>query len=84
MEDAAFKLAIGTVSGPITTDTGSAIVKVLEKQEVKPEDWTASKDRFREELLTDRKNRFFSAYMVKAKQKMKINVNREALQKAVS
>ena len=33
--------------------------------------------RFREELLTDRRNRFFSAYMVKAKQKMKIEVNRE-------
>src|SRR5438874_11531295 len=61
VEDAAFKLPVGAVSGPITTDTGSAVVKVLEKQEVKPEDWTASKDRFREELLTDRKNRFFSA-----------------------
>ena len=38
----------------------------------------SSKDRFREELLTDRRNRFFSAYMVKAKQKLKIEVNREA------
>ena len=43
----------------------------------------AAKDRFREELLTDRRNRFFSAYMVKAKLKMKIDVNRENLQKVV-
>ena len=49
-----------------------------------PEEWTSSKDRFREELLTDRRNRFFCAYMVKAKQKMKIEVNREALQRAAS
>ena len=84
VEEAAFKLAVGAVSDPIPTDTGTAVIKVLEKKEVTTEEWTSSKDRFREELLTDRRNRFFSAYMVKAKQKMKIDVNRETLQRAVS
>jgi len=82
--DAAFKLPQGAVSDPIPTDNGTAVVKVLEKKEVTTEEWTTSKDKFREELLTDRRNRFFSAYMVKAKQKMKIEVNRESLQRAVS
>jgi len=84
VEEAAFKLAVGAVSDPIGTDNGTAVIKVLEKKEVTPEEWTSSKDRFREELLTDRRNRFFSAYMVKAKQKMKIEVNRESLQRAAS
>ena len=84
VEDAAFKLAVGAVSDPIATNTGTAVIKVLEKKEVTPEEWTSSKDRFREELLTDRRNRFFSAYMLKAKQKMKIEVNRESLQRAAS
>ena len=57
---------------------------MLEKKEVTPDEWTTAKDKFREELLSDRRNRFFTAYMVKAKQKMKIEVNREALQRAVS
>src|SRR5437764_14264098 len=82
--EAAFKLPQGAVSDPIPTDNGTAVVKVVEKKEVSPEEWTSSKDRFREELLSDRRNRFFSAYMVKAKQKMKIDVNRESLQRAVS
>jgi peptidyl-prolyl cis-trans isomerase D len=82
--DAAFKLAAGAVSDPIATDNGTAVIKVVEKKQVTPEEWTSSKDRFREELLTDRRNRFFSAYMTKAKQKMKIEVNRESLQRAVS
>jgi peptidyl-prolyl cis-trans isomerase D len=82
--DAAFKLTAGSVSDPIATDNGTAVIKLLEKKEVTPEEWTSSKDRFREELLNDRRNRFFSAYMVKAKQKMKIEVNRESLQRAVS
>jgi peptidyl-prolyl cis-trans isomerase D len=84
VEEAAFKLAVGAVSDPIPTENGAAVIKVLEKKEVTTEEWTSSKDRFREELLTDRRNRFFSAYMVKAKQKMKIEVNRESLQRAAS
>jgi peptidyl-prolyl cis-trans isomerase D len=84
VEDAAFKLPVGGVSGPIATDNGTAIVKVLDKQEVTSPDWTNAKDRFREEVLTDWRNRFFGAYMVKAKQKMKIEVNRESLQRATS
>jgi peptidyl-prolyl cis-trans isomerase D len=84
VEDAAFKLPVGAASDPIPTDNGTAVVKVLEKKEVTPTEWVANKDRFREELLSDRRNRFFSAYMVKAKQKMKIAVNRETLQRVVS
>jgi peptidyl-prolyl cis-trans isomerase D len=81
--DTAFKLPLGSTSEPIATSNGTAIVKVIEKQEVTPEDITSNKDKFRQELLTDRRNRFFSAYMVKAKQKMKIDFNREALQRVV-
>jgi peptidyl-prolyl cis-trans isomerase D len=81
--EAAFKLPQGAVSDPIATDTGIAVVKVLEKQEVTAADFAANKDKFRDDLLTDRRNRFFSAYMVKAKQKMKIEVNRQALQRVV-
>jgi peptidyl-prolyl cis-trans isomerase D len=80
----AFALPAGAVSDPIATATATAIVKVLEKVEVSTDEWNNNKDRFREEVLSDRRNRFFSAYMSKAKQKMKIEVNREALQRAVS
>ena len=84
VDDAAFKLPAGAVSNPIATDNGAAIVKVIEKQETSESAFSLAKDKFREELLTDRRNRFFGAYMVKAKQRMKIEVNRESLQKAVS
>ncbi|OFV90393.1 MAG: hypothetical protein A3H95_03790 [Acidobacteria bacterium RIFCSPLOWO2_02_FULL_64_15] len=79
----AFALPVGSVSGVVETDSGVAIVKVLEKQDVTPTEWLANKDRFRDEFLTDRRNRFFSAYMAKAKQRMRIEVNRDTLQKTV-
>ena len=82
--DAAFALPVGGVSDAIPTDGGAAVIKVIEKKEVTPVEWASSKDKFREDLLSDRRNRFFAAYMGKAKQKMKIAVNRETLQKATS
>jgi parvulin-like peptidyl-prolyl isomerase len=81
--EVAFTLPAGAVSDPIATDNGTAVIKVLEKKEVTPPEWAAAKDRFRDELLNERRNRFFSAYMVKAKQRMKIEVNREMLQRVV-
>jgi peptidyl-prolyl cis-trans isomerase D len=84
VEDAAFSLPVGSVSEPITVANGTAVIKVVQKQETTPEDYALAKDRFRDELLADRRGRFFGAYMTKAKAKMKIEVNRETLQKAVS
>jgi peptidyl-prolyl cis-trans isomerase D len=81
--DQAFKLPQGAVSDPITTEQGTVVIKVLEKQEATPTEISANKDRFREELLTDRRNRFFAAYMEKAKEKMTIQINRAVLQRVV-
>ena len=84
IDDAAFRMTAGAVSDAIAVDNGAAVIKVIEKQEATPADYTLAKDKFRDEILADRRNRFFGAYMVKAKQRMKIEVNRESLQKAVS
>ena len=81
--DQAFKLAHGAVSDPIATATGTVVVKVVEKLESTAEEISAKKAEFREEVLADRRSRFFNAYMLKAKEKMKIQVNREALQRVV-
>jgi peptidyl-prolyl cis-trans isomerase D len=84
VDDAAFKMTTGAVSDPIATDNGAAIIKLVDKQQTTAQDYLLAKDKFRDEVLADRRNRFFGAYMVKAKQRMKIEVNRESLQKAVS
>ena len=79
--DAAFKLAAGRGQRPDRDrqrhrDRQGA----REAGNVAPPNSSTNKDTFREELLNDRRNRFFASYMAKAKQKMKIDVNREALQ----
>ena len=80
----AFSLPVGGVSDPITTDTGAVVIKVLEKKDVTPAELSAGKQQLRDELRSDRKNRFYAAYMTKARERMKININREALAQVIT
>ncbi|MDR1988609.1 MAG: peptidyl-prolyl cis-trans isomerase [Acidobacteriaceae bacterium] len=81
--DAAFSLPQGAVSDPITTDNGTAIIKVLEKQQASPADIAAAKETLRDELLNERRSLFFGSYMTKAKQNMKIQLYRDTIQRVV-
>ncbi len=76
---AAFSMDVDAVSDPLETESGVAIVKVLEKDEVTPDELAEGLGAFREQLLQERRDRFFSAYMSKVKQGLRIQVNREAL-----
>jgi peptidyl-prolyl cis-trans isomerase D len=75
VDTAAFKLPAGGVSDPIATPNGSVIVRVAERQDVTPDGLRQAKESFRQQLLNERRDQFFSAYMMKAKQGMKIQVN---------
>ena len=79
VEKAAFALAAGTVSDPIVTADGTTIVKLLERQDVKPDEMAASRESVRQDLLGERRTEFFNAYMEKARQRMNIEFNREVL-----
>jgi peptidyl-prolyl cis-trans isomerase D len=79
LEAAAFALPSGGVSDPIVTDTGAAIVKVIERKDVSADELAKQKDSLRSEILNERKNKFFASYMTKARQRMKININRETI-----
>jgi peptidyl-prolyl cis-trans isomerase D len=78
-----FALPAGATSDPIVTENGVAVVKVVEHTQPTPAEFAAERDRLREEMVNDRRGRFFAAYMQKAKAKMKIEVNRENLQRVV-
>jgi peptidyl-prolyl cis-trans isomerase D len=83
IEAIAFSSPIGTVSDAIPTPQGAAIVKVASRQEVAAADFAMAKDKFRMEMLGERRSRFYQTYMDKARTKMKIDVDPEALKRAV-
>jgi peptidyl-prolyl cis-trans isomerase D len=75
VEAVAFTLPAGTVSDPIKTDNGAVVVKVLERKDVTPTELAAGKKDIRDQMLNERKNRFYGSYMTKAREKMRINRN---------
>jgi len=79
IDAAAFSLPQGGVSDPIVTDNGAAIVKVVEKQNPVATDLATQKDSIRTELLNQRRQQFYSAYMNKARQRMQIQINRDVI-----
>jgi len=84
IERVAFDLPKGAVSDPIATPQGTAIVRVAEKEGVTDAQIAAGQDQLRDELRNQRRDRFFSGYMVKAKEKLKIQINQDNVTRAIA
>jgi peptidyl-prolyl cis-trans isomerase D len=83
VDKVAFSLPAGAVSDPIATADGTVIVRVVERDEVTPDEFRPAKEQFRAELLNERRNRFFTAYMNRAKEKMAIEINPDVVRRVV-
>jgi peptidyl-prolyl cis-trans isomerase D len=84
VDAAVFTLPAGGVTDPIATDNAIVIARVVERDAVTPEEVAQGRSALREQLLSERRNRFFGAYMTKAKEKMKIEINRDVLRQIVA
>ncbi len=78
-----FALAPGSVSAPITTSDATVIARVVERDAVTPDELKQGREAFRAELLNERRGRFFTAYMTKAKTRMRIEVNNDVVRRTV-
>ncbi len=83
VDEVAFSAPTGSVNGPVVSDTAAVIVRVVEHRTPTAAEFAAEKASLRDEMVGERRNRFFSAYMVKAKQRMKIEVSREGVQRVI-
>ncbi|MGE0460759.1 MAG: peptidyl-prolyl cis-trans isomerase [Vicinamibacterales bacterium] len=79
IDTAAFTLPVGGVSDAIATPSGTAIIRVVERQDVTEDQIAAGRDQLRDELAAQRQDRFFSAYMQKAKSGLKINIRQDVM-----
>jgi hypothetical protein len=82
VDDAAFALAKGGITQPIVTDTAIVVAHVVDKADITAAAFAAEQAGLRDQLLQQRRQEFFGAYMVKAKAKMKIDLN-EAVARAL-
>ena len=83
VDAAAFSLPQGGVSDAISTPTGTAVIRVVEKVGVTDTEVESGKDVLRDELVNVRRDKFFGAYMQKAKGGLKINIRQDTLSRIV-
>ncbi len=79
VEAAAFSLPQGGVSDVISTPTATAVIRVAEKVNVTDAEIETGRDQMRDELVNQRRDKFFGAYMQKAKQTLTITIRDEVL-----
>jgi peptidyl-prolyl cis-trans isomerase D len=79
VDEVAFKLPVGGVSDPIATDTATVIVKVLERDEVTPDELRLGRETMRSQLVGERRDRFFASYLEKAKERMSIDIRQDVI-----
>ena len=79
VDTAVFGLPAGSVSEPITTNDATVIVRVVERDDVTPEELKEGEAAFREQFLSERRGRFFTAYMTNAKERMRIEINQNVV-----
>jgi peptidyl-prolyl cis-trans isomerase D len=84
VDKVAFALPVNGVSDPIKTSDGTVIVRVVEKDPVTPDEFKKAKESFRAELLNERRGRFFAAYMTRARDRVKPEINPEVVQRIVA
>ena len=81
VDQVAFSLPVGSVSDPLTTPNGVAIIHVKSRTGVPPEELAKNRDAVRRELASQKRSQFFASYMTKAKQAMGINIDQTVLQR---
>ncbi|MGD9906445.1 MAG: peptidyl-prolyl cis-trans isomerase [Vicinamibacterales bacterium] len=79
VERAVFDLPVGGVAGPIATPNGQVIARVTERADVTPAQLAEGRDALRQELVNQQRDRFFAAYMAKAKEGLTIGIRQELL-----
>jgi peptidyl-prolyl cis-trans isomerase D len=83
VDEAVFALPVGGVSAPVTTDAGTVVARVVAREEAKADTLATAKETLRQELLAERKSKFYTAYMNKARERLKVTVNPDAVKAVV-
>lgn len=79
VDDQVFKLKAGQTTGPIATENAVVVARVVERAEVVAADMASARPGLRDELLQQKRSDFFSAYMTRAKEKMRVTYNNATL-----
>lgn len=74
VDELAFSLPLEEAGGPVDFESGYALIRVLDRNEVTREDFDKVKQTEKENLLESKKNKFFSSYMTKLQEDKEVKI----------
>jgi peptidyl-prolyl cis-trans isomerase D len=83
VDRAVFALKAGETSSPVVLDEAVVVARVVERQDIDQALFDAERETIRTQLRQQQAGTFFSAYMIKAKEKMTIEYNPAVVQSLV-
>ena len=83
LEEAAYSLPQGTLSAPLRTSAGYAVVRVLEKKAVDPAELQRQRAQVAVSLREQKRQELFRAFLVSARDRYKITRNAKAYRRAL-
>ena len=83
LDQAIFAQETGSVTPPVVTDAGTVIARVVDREAAQPDALAGARESLRQELLAERKSKFYSAYMSKARERMTITVDPDVVRAVV-
>jgi peptidyl-prolyl cis-trans isomerase D len=75
VEAVAFSLTPGETSAPVLTGNSAVVIHVHEREDADPADLLANRERLRSEMILERQNQFYGAYMENAKTRIPISID---------
>lgn len=83
VEAVAFAMTPGTVSDVVQTGNAAAVVHLVEREEASAADLAMNRDTLRDELLLQRRSRFFTAYLENVKARLDVAIDLAVLEQAL-
>ena len=79
VQDAAFTGETGTFSAPLPSPGGFVVLRVVERTGYDAEKFASEKNTFTEQVLAQKRQQFWAAYLQALQQRSSVEVNRETL-----
>ena len=83
VEAVAFSLSAGETSDPVLTGNSAVILHVHERHEATAADFQATRETLHNDMIAERQDQFFGAYMENAKTRITIDVKLDVFAQAV-
>ncbi|HEX9726457.1 MAG TPA: SurA N-terminal domain-containing protein [Vicinamibacteria bacterium] len=83
VQRAAFEEGVNQFSAPLASPNGYVVLRVKERTGFDPEEFASQRDTFTEQVLAQKRQQFWAAYLQSLQERSSVQINRDALRRVL-